>query len=95
MKTIPVPTPAPRELLIKVYAAGFCHTDSSMPIDPDTGGPLPITGSHEPAGIIVSMGEEAAGLAKFHLGDRIMAINTCRACSEIISVLKGYIPPLS
>lgn len=51
-----------------------------MPIG-DFGGPLPITGSHEPSGVVVGMGEEAEKIGKFKVGDRIMAVNTFRACS--------------
>lgn len=54
-----------------------------MPIG-DFGGPLPITGSHEPAGTVVGMGEEAAASGKFKQGDGIMAVNTFRACSKSI-----------
>jgi len=80
MQTIPLPIPGDRELLLKVHAAGFCHTDAVMPIHPEHGGPLPITGSHEPAGVLVAMGKEAMTIDKFKIGDRIMAVNTARAC---------------
>jgi propanol-preferring alcohol dehydrogenase len=81
MQTVPLPTPRPREILIKVHAAGYCHTDSIMPYS-NFGGPLPITGSHEPAGVVVVLGEEAEAMGKFRVGDRVMAVNTARGCRE-------------
>jgi len=79
---VPVPSPGPREILIKVRAAGYCHTDSLMPLSPTIGGPLPITGSHEPAGVVVGMGDKVEQQGKFRVGDRVMAVNTARACGE-------------
>ena len=81
MQTLPIPSPKSREILIKVHAAGYCHTDSVMPMS-SFGGPLPITGSHEPAGIVLSMGEEVEAMGKFNVGDRVMAVNTARGCRE-------------
>jgi D-arabinose 1-dehydrogenase-like Zn-dependent alcohol dehydrogenase len=81
VETIPLPVPLSREILIKVHAAGYCHTDSVMPYS-SFGGPLPITGSHEPAGVVVSMGKEAEELGLFNVGDRVMAVNTARGCRE-------------
>ncbi|ORY25455.1 alcohol dehydrogenase [Naematelia encephala] len=80
IQTIPIPEPLPREILIKVHAAGYCHTDSVMPFS-SFGGPLPITGSHEPAGIVVKLGQEAQ-LLGWKIGERIMAVNTARGCRE-------------
>lgn len=53
------------------------------------GGPTPITGSHEPAGTVVGFGEGVEGWGKFKKGDRVMAVNTARGCSEI------FIPDLA
>ena len=77
-QTVPLPQPGPGELLIKVVAAGLCHTDLIMPMA-EHGGPLPITGSHEPAGVVVALGE---GVKTFNQGDRVMAVNTARGCSK-------------
>ena len=89
MQTIPLPVPLPHEILLKVHAAGFCHTDALMPIHPEFGGPLPITGSHEPAGVVVGFGQEAEKIGRFKLGDRLMAVNTARAC-KTCSECKRY-----
>lgn len=53
-----------------------------MPLSPTIGGPLPITGSHEPAGVVVGMGDKVEQQGKFRVGDRVMAVNTARACGE-------------
>ena len=54
-----------------------------MPLHPTIGGPLPITGSHEPSGVVVDVGEEVKSAGKFKVGNRVMAVNTARACGEL------------
>lgn len=78
---MPLPVPRPGEILVKVVAAGLCHTDLVMPLK-DMGGPTPITGSHEPAGIVAALGADVERAGTFKVGDRIMSVNTARACSE-------------
>ena len=46
------------------------------------GQPLPFTGSHEPAGEVVALGEEATRLGDFRIGSRVAAVNTARWCEE-------------
>lgn len=54
-----------------------------MPMAPH-GGPLPITGSHEPAGVVVAIGPfmDGARMERFKVGDRVMAVNNTRHCGE-------------
>jgi D-arabinose 1-dehydrogenase-like Zn-dependent alcohol dehydrogenase len=58
LSTIPVPgPPTGKDILIRVHAAGFCHTDAvfaSGGMKPN----LPLVGSHEFAGDIVSLGPD-------------------------------------
>lgn len=79
MQTIPLPTIRPSEMLLKVGAAGYCHTDTAVPLNV-FGGPFPLTGSHEPAGTVVALGDEVSKAGKFKVGDRVMAVNTCKKC---------------
>ncbi|MGP4110779.1 alcohol dehydrogenase catalytic domain-containing protein [Streptomyces sp. 4N509B] len=57
IETRPVPRPGPGELLVRVRAAGVCHTDlhliEGVPADP----PLPLVLGHEIAGEVVGTGE--------------------------------------
>lgn len=71
--------PQAGEILVQIVAAGLCHTDLVMPLT--NGGPVPITGSHEPAGIVAALGP-GVDPGTFPLGQRIMAVNTARACKE-------------
>ena len=66
-KDIPVPTPKPTEILIKVLYSGVCHTDlhawkGDWPLDVK----LPLVGGHEGAGIVVAKGEN---VTSFEIGD--------------------------
>src|SRR5271166_118355 len=57
IEEIPIPTPGPGEVLIKVVATGVCHTDlhaaeGDWPVKPS----LPFVPGHEGAGIIAACG---------------------------------------
>lgn len=75
---VPASTAGPGQLLIQVKAAGFCHTDI-MVSHGDFGSPYPITGSHEPAGIVVAVGE---GVQGWQVGDRAASLNKVTECGE-------------
>ncbi|KAF4824732.1 alcohol dehydrogenase [Colletotrichum siamense] len=75
---VPLPRPKPHQLLIRIRAAGFCHTDCMVnegAFDP----PLPLIGSHEPAGVVAEVGAEVQG---FREGDRVGCINFEGACGK-------------
>ena len=66
---IPVPVPGPGEILVKVMACGFCHTDlhaaeGDWPVKPG----LPFVPGHEVAGIVAALGP---GASRFKEGDRV------------------------
>ena len=46
------------ELLIKMVAAGLCHTDDHVAAGDSPAFRLPIAGGHEGAGIVVGVGPE-------------------------------------
>lgn len=75
---VPVPSVGPWDILIETKAAGFCHTD--LLVARGDYGKFPITGSHEPAGLIRKLGSEAVALGKFKVGQRIGALNMKGAC---------------
>ncbi|KAM0558594.1 hypothetical protein ACHAPJ_004791 [Fusarium lateritium] len=76
---VPTPTPKPDEILVCVAAAGFCHTDL-MVYHGITQGPLPFTGSHEPAGTVVGLGSDVPDT--WHLGDRVGVTNFMDPCNK-------------
>jgi L-iditol 2-dehydrogenase len=78
---VAIPQPGPGELLVRVGAALTCGTDlkvyrrgyHAMMLKP------PIPFGHELAGVVAEIG---AGVASFHVGDRVVALNSapCDAC---------------
>src|SRR5579862_5533053 len=67
-QTIPIPEPQGSDILVKVGAASFCHTDA-LALDGSWPVRKPCTGSHEGAGTIAKLGPEAPG--HFKVGDRV------------------------
>ncbi|ETS73440.1 hypothetical protein PFICI_15045 [Pestalotiopsis fici W106-1] len=76
---VPVPVPGPGELLVRVHAAGFCHTDYQV-YEGAYGTQLPFTGSHEPAGVIASLGPNVPD--DWAVGTRVGVLNFKKPCSE-------------
>lgn len=80
------PRPGPGEVLLKIAAAGICHSDSfvmSLPEDQFTYD-LPLTLGHEGAGWIEELGD---GVAGFEIGELVAVYGpwgcgTCRPCSQ-------------
>ncbi|KAG5983051.1 alcohol dehydrogenase [Claviceps digitariae] len=61
-KKIPVPKPAPDEVLIHVLYSGVCHTDlHAMLGDWPLPTKLPLVGGHEGAGVVVACGSLVGG----------------------------------
>lgn len=76
---IPRPQPGPHDLLIRVRAAGICHSDAHYRAGKSRVHPLPLTLGHEVAGVIEEVGLAAKD---FHPGDRVCVhyLVTCGAC---------------
>jgi propanol-preferring alcohol dehydrogenase len=69
IEEVPVPTPGPGEILVKVKACGVCHTDlhaasGDWPVKPTP----PFIPGHEAAGVVAALG---AGVTDFKLGDAV------------------------
>lgn len=84
-----IPQIAGNEILIKVKAVGICGSDlvyynGKSPLDtPDGKGPLIL--GHEFSGVVAEVGEVAANMGLFKVGDRVavnpvMQCNACEAC---------------
>ena len=76
---VPAPEPAADEVLVRVRAAGICHSDVHYRNGVSPTGPLPITPGHEVAGTIERAGSRVSGLAP---GDRVALhyMVTCGLC---------------
>jgi len=71
--------PGPGELLVRIRAAGLCHSDLSV-IDGSRPRPLPMVLGHEASGEVVELG---AGVEGFAPGDHVVLtfVPSCRACA--------------
>jgi propanol-preferring alcohol dehydrogenase len=83
LTTVPQPEPRPGEVLVRVGAAGVCHSDLHIIDAPDAlGMPVPVTLGHEIAGWIDALGAGVGGLSR---GEAvavygIVGCGTCIAC---------------
>ena len=75
--------PGPTEVLVRIQAAGLCHSDLSV-IDGTRPRPLPMLLGHEAAGIVVSCGTDVRG---FSPGDHVITtfVPACRSCESCLS----------
>ena len=84
MVDLPVPTPGPKEILVRVSVCGICHTELDE-IEGRLPPNLPIILGHEIVGSVEGLGP---GVAKFALGDRVgiawinSACKRCRFCQK-------------
>ena len=75
--------PGPGELLVKVTAAGLCHSDLSV-VDGSRPRPVPMAIGHEAAGIVEMVG---AGVTDVVVGDHVVLVfvPSCGSCAECSS----------
>lgn len=83
IETVDLAPPGPGEVLIKVVAAGLCHSDLSV-INGDRPRPMPMALGHEAAGIVQELG---AGVADLQIGDHVVVVfvpscGLCAPCAE-------------
>jgi propanol-preferring alcohol dehydrogenase len=69
-----------RDVLIRLQAAGICHSDAHYRAGVSSVGPLPLTLGHEVAGMVEKTGENVADFAS---GDRVCVhyLVTCGQCA--------------
>jgi 2-desacetyl-2-hydroxyethyl bacteriochlorophyllide A dehydrogenase len=79
MQEIPIPAIGPRDVLVKVKAAGICHSDVHYRAGTSRVDPLPLTLGHEVAGVVEEIGAQVTGLKP---GDRVSLhyMVTCGHC---------------
>jgi len=87
IREIPVPTPGPGELLIKLETCGVCHSDLDMRSGSSAPDPaiFPITLGHEGVGRVVARGPECRLIAE---GTRVglpWMHDTCGHCRDCLS----------
>ena len=82
---MPVPDIGPREALVRVRAAGICHSDAHYRAGRSSAGPLPLTLGHEVAGIVEKTGGE---VADFEAGERV-CLHYLATCGECVYCQQG------
>ncbi len=81
IETVELADPGPDEVLVRIRAAGLCHSDLSA-INGDRPWPLPIVVGHEAAGEVVEIGR---GVTDLKPGDHVVLVfrpmcGLCESC---------------
>ena len=79
MQEIPIPQFGSRDVLVRVKAAGICHSDAHYRAGVSPVYPLPLTLGHEVAGVVEQVGSEVTDVS---VGDRVCLhyMVTCGDC---------------
>ncbi len=83
IETLELAPPGPGEVLVRIRAAGLCHSDLSV-INGDRPRPMPMALGHEAAGTVEALG---AGVDDLEQGDHVVMIfmpscGHCLPCAE-------------
>ncbi|MFL9903087.1 zinc-dependent alcohol dehydrogenase family protein [Paraburkholderia fungorum] len=83
IEEIDLAPPGPDEVLIKIAAAGLCHSDLSV-INGDRPRPMPMALGHEASGVVQELG---AGVTDLQVGDHVVVVfvpscGHCAPCAE-------------
>ena len=83
MHEIPIPEIGERDILVKVKAAGICHSDAHYRAGISPVRPIPLTLGHEVAGIVEKIGAQVSSVK---IGDRValhynISCGDCYHCS--------------
>src|SRR5512134_3199349 len=88
IEEVPVPTPGPGQVLVRVVASGVCHTDlhaadGDWPVKPS----LPFIPGHEGAGTVAALGP---GVTDLKEGDRVGVPWLHSACGSCEYCITGW-----
>jgi alcohol dehydrogenase len=83
IRSVELAPPGPDEVLVKVAAAGLCHSDLSV-INGDRPRPMPMALGHEAAGVVQELGP---GVRDLQRGDHVVVVfvpscGHCAPCAE-------------
>jgi D-arabinose 1-dehydrogenase-like Zn-dependent alcohol dehydrogenase len=86
---LPTPTAGPGEILVRVRAAGICHSDAHSRAGRSASLRAPLTLGHEVAGEVAAVG---AGVTTHALGDRVCLhyLVTCGNCDHCLAGREQY-----
>ncbi|RXT51237.1 alcohol dehydrogenase [Bosea sp. Tri-44] len=82
IETVELDPPGPGEVLVKISAAGLCHSDLSV-INGDRPRPTPMVLGHECSGIVEELG---AGVSDLKRGEQVVMsfLPTCGHCATCV-----------
>lgn len=91
IQEIPIPEIGPKDILVKVKAAGICHSDAHYRAGLSAVSHLPLTLGHEVAGVVDKIGEEVKNVKP---GDRVALhyLITCGECAYCVSGNEQFCP---
>ena len=69
VETVELDPPRDHEVLVRIVAAGLCHSDDHFATGDITVGHLPFAGGHEAAGVVEAVGP---GVRSVSVGDHIV-----------------------
>src|SRR5450432_1076909 len=83
IEEIDLEPPGPGEILVRIGAAGLCHSDLSV-INGDRPRPMPMALGHEAAGVVEQLGD---GVTDLQRGDHVVLVfvpscGHCAPCAE-------------
>lgn len=86
LRTLDLDAPLPGELLVRIDAAGLCHSDLSV-INGDRPRPMPMALGHEAVATVIATGDAADSL--FSAGDRVV-LSFLPPCGECVRCVEGH-----
>jgi len=83
IREVELAPPGPGEVLVRIEAAGLCHSDLSV-INGNRPRPMPMVLGHEAAGVVTELGRDVSGFAP---GDHVVMVfmpqcGHCLPCAE-------------
>ena len=91
LKSLTLDPPKPGELLVRIDAAGICHSDLSV-INGDRARPMPMALGHEAAATVLATGDSDD--MQFAVGDQVVLV-FLPSCGECVACAsgQGYLCP--
>lgn len=84
-REVPLPRPGPTDVLVRVRAAGICHSDAHYRAGTSSVAFTPLTLGHEVTGAIEQVGDQ---VNRFRPGDRV-CVHYMATCGECVYCLRG------
>ncbi len=85
LQSLELADPKPGELLVRIDAAGICHSDLSV-INGDRPRPMPMALGHEAAATVMAVGDEND--PDFAVGDKVVLV-FLPSCGQCVKCLSG------